>query len=571
MYNNKENLYSLKLHGDKKNRCLKAIGRLKFFLSCLFFGFFLIGFKITNLSILYNKNVFETNNYFKKNNIYNKRADIVDRNGVILATSLPWDDLCVNPRLIRKEDKLKLSKSIAEILDLNEKEIYKKLNSKKSFVYLKRSITPKNYNAIMKLKEPGIFKLKQYKRYYPHQEHASHILGGVNIDNIGIKGIEKNYDKILRDKNFINQNKKLNLSIDIRIQKILDDKLGATISKHKALGGAGIILDIKNSEILAMSSLPQFNPNKMSKLTKKKEFNKTTSGVYELGSVFKSLTVAMALDKEIVNEDTIYDATEPLKEGKYTIHDYHPQERHLKISECITYSSNICFAQVGQDLGEKNIIEYINKMGLNNKAEIEIPEIGQPLYFGNIYLPSKWKKTNIMTFSYGHGVAVSPLQFVNAFTSVINGGNFRNSTLIKDKYLNNVQINRVIKEETSYKVRKLLREVVSKKEGSGDKANVPGYSVAGKTGTAIKSYSNRYNNSKNITSFIGFFPSYNPQFLVFIMVDDPKKIKETFNFVTGGWVAAPTVKRIIEEMSPMLGILPKKQLDKNYNHASLNN
>ena len=143
--------------------------------------------------------------------------------------------------------------------------------------------------------------------------------------------------------------------------------------------------------------------------------------------------------------------------------------------------------------------------------------------------------------------------------------------MIKDKYLNNVQINRVIKEETSYKVRKLLRKVVSNKEGSGDKANVPGYSVAGKTGTAIKNYSNRYNNNKNITSFIGFFPSYDPQFLVFIMVDDPKKIKETFNFVTGGWVAAPTVKKIIEEMSPMLGILPKKQLDKNYNHASLNN
>ena len=274
----------------------------------------------------------------------------------------------------------------------------------------------------------------------------------------------------------------------------------------------------------------------------------------------------MALDKDIVDENTIYDASEPLKEGKYTIHDYHPQERPLKILECIIYSSNICLAQVGLDLGEKNIKEYINKMRLNNKAEIEIPEIGKPI------LPSKWRKTDIMTFSYGHGISVSPLQFVNAFTSVINGGNFRNSTLIKDKYLENIETKIVIKEKTSKKIRKLLREVVKNKEGSGKKANIPGYSIAGKTGTAIKNKFGRYDKDENITSFVGFFPSYDPQFLIFIMIDNPKKIKETFNFVTGGWVAAPTVKRIIEEMSPVLGILPNKKLNKKYdNQASLIN
>ena len=179
-----------------------------------------------------------------------------------------------------------------------------------------------------------------------------------------------------------------------------------------------------------MNSLPQFNPNKIHKLSHKNEFNMATLGVYELGSIFKSLTIAMALDKNIVNEDTIYDATKPLKKGKYTIHDYKPQKRLLKISECILYSSNICFAQVGKDLGEKNIKEYLKKMKLSNKAEIEVPEIGNPL------LPNIWRETNIMTFAYGHGIAISPLQFVNAFTSIINGGNFRYATLIKEKYLN---------------------------------------------------------------------------------------------------------------------------------------
>jgi cell division protein FtsI (penicillin-binding protein 3) len=277
--------------------------------------------------------------------------------------------------------------------------------------------------------------------------------------------------------------------------------------------------------------------------------------------------VAMALDKNIVSENTIYNATKPLKEGKYIIHDYKPQKRPLKVSECILYSSNICFAQIGKDLGEKNIKEYSTKMKLFYKAEIEIPEVGKPLF------PSIWRKTNLMTFSYGHGIAISPLQFVNAFSSIINGGNFRYATLIKEKYLNyNNNNDKVISEKTSHRIRKLLREVVSNKEGSGNKAEVPGYFVAGKTGTAIKNKYHRYEKNKNLTSFVGFFPSYNPEFLIFIMVDEPKPIKETNNYVTGGWVAAPTVKKIISEMAPKLGIIPKEKFKENLQkHVSLKN
>ena len=435
------------------------------------------------------------------------------------------------------------------------------------YFYLKRLISPKEWNAIVRLEEPGIFRLKRYSRHYPHQKLASHIIGGVNIDNQGIIGIEKNFDKILKDKNFINNNGQIQLSIDIRIQKILDDHLSRTIKKHDASGGAGIILNIKQSEILAMISLPQFNPNEIHKISKENGFNKPTLGVYELGSIFKSLTVAMALDKNIVSENTIYNATKPLKEGKYIIHDYKPQKRPLKVSECILYSSNICFAQIGKDLGEKNIKEYSTKMKLFYKAEIEIPEVGKPLF------PSIWRKTNLMTFSYGHGIAISPLQFVNAFSSIINGGSFRYATLIKGKYLNyNNNNDKVISERTSHRVKKLLREVVSNKEGSGNKAEVPGYFVAGKTGTAIKNKYHRYEKNKNLTSFVGFFPSYNPEFLIFIMVDEPKPIKETNNYVTGGWVAAPTVKKIISEMAPKLGIIPKEKFKENLQkHVSLKN
>ena len=543
---------NLELLGDFKERTINAKSRFLVVLFFLFFGYFLITLKIINLSANYNKEL--SNKTFKQNQLMSGfRADIVDRNGVLLTTSIIKNDLVANPIAIRKNKKKIISKEISKILpDLAYEDILKKLESKKSFVYLKRSISPKKYNKIIKIGEPNIFSEQRYVRYYHHQKHASHILGAVNIDNQGIKGIEKKFDKTLKDKNFA-KNNKLQLAIDINLQKILDDHLSQTIKKHSAEGGVGIILDVKSSEILAMNSLPQFNPNQIHKMNKKMEFNNATLGVYELGSIFKSLTVARALDKNIVSENTIYNATKPLKEGKYIIHDYKPQKRPLKVSECILYSSNICFAQIGKDLGEKNIKEYSTKMKLFYKAEIEIPEVGKPLF------PSIWRKTNLMTFSYGHGIAISPLQFVNAFSSIINGGSFRYATLIKGKYLNyNNNNDKVISERTSHRVRKLLREVVSNKEGSGNKAEVPGYFVAGKTGTAIKNKYHRYEKNKNLTSFVGFFPSYNPEFLIFIMVDEPKPIKETNNYVTGGWVAAPTVKKIINEMIPKLRVEPEK-------------
>ena len=543
---------NLKLLGDFKERTINAKSRFSVVLFFLFFGYFLITLKIINLSANYNKEL--SNNTFKQNQlILGFRADIVDRNGVLLTTSIIKNDLVANPIAIRKNEKKIISKEISKILpDLAYEDILKKLESKKSFVYLKRSISPKKYNEIMKIGEPNIFLEQRYVRYYHHQKHASHILGAVNIDNQGIKGIERKFDKTLKDKNFA-KNNKLQLAIDINLQKILDNHLSQTIKKHSAEGGVGIILDVKSSEILAMNSLPQFNPNQIDKMNKKTEFNQATLGVYELGSLFKPLTAAIALDKNILNEDTIYDARKPLIEGKFLIRDYKPKKRKLKFSECILYSSNICLAQVGNDIGVKNMKEYFEKMKLTTKLEIELPEIGPPKIEG-------WRKSNLMTMSYGHGIQISPLQFVNAFNSVINGGKFKYSTLIKNKNYDNNFSSEVISENTSVRVRKLLREVVRNKEGSGDSANVDGFSIGGKTGTAIKVKGKRYIKDKkeNITSFVGFFPSYDPQYLVFIMVDEPKPIKETNNDVTGGWVAAPTVKKIINEMIPKLRMEPEK-------------
>jgi len=543
---------NLELLGDFKARTINAKSRFLVVLFFLFFGYFLITLKIINLSANYNKEL--SNNTFKQNQLMSGfRADIVDRNGVLLTTSIIKNDLVANPIAIRKNKKKIISKEISKILpDLAYEDILKKLESKKSFVYLKRSISPKKYNKIIKIGEPNIFSVQRYVRYYHHQKHASHILGAVNIDNQGIKGIEKKFDKTLKDKNFA-KNNKLQLAIDINLQKILDNHLSQTIKKHSAEGGVGIILDVKSSEILAMNSLPQFNPNQIDKMNKKTEFNQATLGVYELGSLFKPLTAAIALDKNILNEDTIYDAREPLIEGKFLIRDYKPKKRKLKFSECLLYSSNICLAQVGNDIGVKNMKEYFEKMKLTTKPKIEIPEIGSPKIEG-------WRRSNLMTMSYGHGIQISPLQFVNAFNSVINGGKFKYSTLIKNKNYDNNFSSEVISENTSVRVRKLLREVVRNKEGSGDSANIDGFSIGGKTGTAIKVKGKRYIKDKkeNITSFVGFFPSYDPQYLVFIMVDEPKPIKETNNDVTGGWVAAPTVKKIINEMIPKLRVEPEK-------------
>jgi len=547
MFNKKKNL---ELFGDFKERAIKAKLRFSFILSLLFFGFFLITFKIINLSISYNKEL--ANNVFKRNqSIPGFRADIIDRNGDLLATSIIKNDLVAYPRKIRKNKKI-ISKKISKILpELTFEDVLKKLESKKSFVYLKRPISPKKLNEVMKIGEPNIFSVKRYVRYYPHQEHASHILGGVNVDNKGIKGIENKFNKTLKDKNFT-KNNKLQLSIDINLQKNLDYHLSETIKKHSAEGGAGIILDIKSNEILAMNSLPQFNPNHINKMNKKTEFNKATLGVYELGSLFKPLTGAIALDKDIITEDTIYDAREPLTEGKYTIHDYKPKKRKLKFSECILYSSNICLAQVGVDIGEKNMKEYFERMRLTTKPEIELAEIGEPI------VPSIWRKTDLMSMSYGHTIAVSPLQFVNAFNAIINGGKFQYSTLIKKENYNKYSSTKIITENTSKRIRKLLREVVGNKEGSGKNANIKGYSIGGKTGTAIKNKEDRSGyKEENRTSFVGFFPSYDPKYIVFIMVDNPKRIKENFYYATAGWVAAPTVKEIINEMIPRLGIEPE--------------
>ena len=554
---------NLELFGDFKERTINAKLRFSAILFFLFFGYFLITLKIISLSASYNKEL--SKNVFKQNKLMSEfRADIIDRNGVLLATSIIQDDLVANPRAIRKNKKKIISKEISKILpELDFEHILKKLESRKSFVYLKRSISPKKFNEIMKIGEPNIFSVQRYVRHYPHKKHASHILGAVNIDNQGIKGIESKFDKTLKDENFA-KNNKLQLSIDINLQKIMDYHLNQTINKHSAEGGAGIILDVKSSEILAMNSLPQFNPNQIHKMNKKTEFNNATLGVYELGSLFKPLTAAIALDIDILTEDTVFDARKPLIEGKFTIHDYKPKKRKLKFSECILYSSNICLAQVGNKIGEKNMKEYYEKMKLTSKPEIELPEIAKPI------LPNIWRKTNLMTMSYGHGIAISPLQYVNAINSVINGGKFRYSTLIKNKNYNENLSLKVISEDTSKRVRKLLREVVRNKEGSGDNAEIEGYSIAGKTGTAIKNKKNRYIKDETITSFVGFFPSYDPKFLVFIMVDNPKPIKETFYYATGGTVAAPTVKKIINEIIPKLRVEPEADKENEFlQHVNL--
>jgi len=555
---NKKNNFDL--FGDFKERVINAKSRFSLIIFCLFFGFFLITLKIIYLSVGNNQQL--SKNVFKKNqSTPGIRADIVDRNGVLLATSILKNDLVVNPKAIREKKKNNIAKEISKILpELSFEDIFNKLKLKKSFVYIKRDISPKKYKEITKIGEPNIFTQKRYVRYYPHQKHGSHILGGVNIDNEGIKGVEKSFDTQLKNKDS-KENNELKLSIDINLQKNLDEHLTYTIKKHNAEGGAGIILDVKTSEILAMNSLPQFNPNEINKMSKKAEFNNATLGVYELGSLFKPLTGAIALDKNIINEDTIYDARKPLIEGKFEINDYKPKKRKLKFSECILYSSNICLAQVGNDIGEQNMKEYYQRMRLTNKPEIELPEIGEPL------VPNVWRKTSLMTMSYGHGISVSPLQFVNAFRAIINGGRFQYSTLIKKEYNYGSPSTEVITENTSKRIRKLLREVVKNKEGSGKNANIEGYSIGGKTGTAIKNKGKRYITEENRTSFVGFFPSYNPKYIVFIMVDNPKPTKDTFGYATGGWIAAPTVKKIINEMIPRLKIEPEveQKLVKNFN------
>lgn len=472
------------------------------------------------------------------------RADIVDRNGELLATSLKTSSLYANARVVL-DPKEAADKLVQVLPELNHKEILQRLKSGKGFVWLARHLTPQKQAEVLCLGIPGIYFQQDERRVYPHGELFSHVLGYTNIDNQGLGGIERKFNEQL-----LTTGEPLRVSLDTRVQHVLRDELLAGIEKFKAQGGAGLVMDVQTGEIIAMISLPDFDPNKVGKIGSEAKalFNKITLGTYEMGSSFKILTTALFLDSGIANVFTKFDVSAPLRVGRFRIKDFHPAHYPLTVAEIFTESSNIGAAKMALQMGSTLQRAFFKKIGFFSTPSLEIPEIGAPLY------PKKWSEATTITASYGYGVSVSPLQLATAIGGIVNKGIMQKPTLLKTDLSKVPPGSRIISSETSETMCKLMYIIVS--QGRGRKAQVKGYEVGGKTGTANTLEGRSYKEGSNMTSFVGAFPMRNPQYMVLIMVDRPQAIKGTYGFSAAGWNAAPIAGKVIGRIAPLLHVVP---------------
>lgn len=531
---------------DQRAASYLSIGRRRLGVVAMFFGlaFAVISLRLVELTWLDTKQGREITQGNAARGLVD-RASIVDRNGVILASSLRAASLYANPRKIM--DPAQAAKRIVRILPgLNRAAVTKKLSSKRSFVWLQRNITPRQQWLVNELGIPGFAFQEEQRRVYPHGRMASHVLGFVDIDNNGLAGMERYFDDELRAP--AGDGEPLVISLDVRVQHVLRDELWKGMRAYRAKGAAGIILDVRTGEIVALSSLPDFDPNNTRGSNSQARFNRATLGVYELGSVFKTFTTAMALDTGVVKLTGGYDATEPLKIDRYIIRDSHAKKRWLSVPEIFMYSSNIGSAKMALDVGEKRQRKFFDRLGLTNRPALELPEVGSPL------VPNPWREINTLTASYGHGIAISLLQLSTAVAAVVNGGVLIPATLLRRDHGDIPQGTQVITPETSAIMRRLLRLAVAR--GTGRKANVRGYLVGGKTGTAEKPNNGGYRRDALISTFVATFPSDDPKYLVSVMYDEPKGNDTTRGFAGAGWTAAPVTRRIIERIAPVLGVQP---------------
>jgi cell division protein FtsI (penicillin-binding protein 3) len=486
------------------------------------------------------------------------RPDILDRNGEILATDVRTPSLFAEPqRIIDVDEAAELLTAV--ITDIDARELRDRLASKRRFVWLKREITPQQREQIHRLGIPGIGFLPENKRVYPNGAEVSHVIGHVNIDNQGIAGIEKWLDTHgLADLHLAGLatdrlQRPVELSVDLRVQHALRDELIAARTKFKAIAASGVVTDVRTGEVVAMVSEPDYDPNNPREALDPTRINRLTTGVYEMGSTFKALTLAMALDSGKISLKSSFDASHPLQFGKFAIHDFHAQNRVLTAPEIFTYSSNIGSARMALSLGVEYHKWFLKKMGQLNRLRTELPESAEPL------LPKHWSELNTATIAFGHGLAVAPLQAVAAIGALVNGGHLIPPTFLRRTQQEAMDLaKQVIKPETSEKMRYLMRLNVEK--GSATRADVPGYYVGGKTGTSEKVVGGRYSKTKVLTSFTAVVPADRPRYLVLIMLDEPQALPETHGFTTSGWNVVPVGGAVIARIAPLLGIEPRFDL-----------
>lgn len=545
----------IRIDGSKRSALDMAHGRIVLISLGFFVLYLSVAARVFDLTILQGELPRLTGTTLERSNepVQKKekiRADIVDRNGVLLATSLETASLHADPALI--SDPVRVAKALSKAIPgFVYGDVLEKLQRKLRFVRLKPNLTPEEQSRILELGEPGLEFKTEYTRIYPQGALTAHMVGYGDVDGRGLSGIERSFDDLLS-----RGGKPLALTLDVRLQHILRRETNRAISEFSAKGGAGIIMDVATGEVLAATSLPDFDPQYPAAASKKQMFNNITLGVYEPGSTMKIFSTAALLEIKKPNLGMVFETTKPLKVGRFTIRDYHPEPHSLNVPEIFMHSSNIGSALMGQMVGTEALKNFYDDLGLLSPVNIEIDERGRPI------LPNPWRDTSTLTIAFGHGLSVTPLQVVSAATSIVRGGTLVKPTIILDEALANGKKRltdgdeiRVVSQQTSHRMRQLMRLVVT--EGTAKFANVPGYNVGGKTGTAEKIVAGHYDHKKQISSFMGFFPMDAPRYAIFVMVDEPVGNKKSYGYATAGWVAAPAVGRIVAAMAPLLGVKPE--------------
>ena len=470
------------------------------------------------------------------------RADIVDRNGVLLATSLTTASLYADASLIDDPDAI-IAQLRGVLPSLDPERARDQLATERRFVWLHRHLTPREHYRVNRLGIPGLGFQDERRRYYPYGHLTAHVVGFTDRDGQGLAGIERSQNNRLDS-----SADPVRLSLDVRVQAIVHQALINAIDEFQAIGGAGLVMDANTGEILAMVSLPDFNPYEAGEAPEEMRFNRTTLGVYEMGSTFKIFTTAMALDSGVTTLRSGYDATDPIRVGRFTINDFHAQARWLTVPEIVRYSSNIGAVHMAMAVGTERQQEYLRALGMLDRSPVELAEVGFPL------VPERWREINTMTISFGHGLSVSPVQLISGITAMANGGTLYPATILAYEPGTVPAGRRVISAQTSEQIRRLLRMVVA--EGTGRQADAAGYLVGGKTGTAEKTEGRGYARNARLSSFVAAFPMTDPAYIVLAMLDEPQGNASTHGHATGGWVAAPVVGQVVERMAPMLGLPP---------------
>lgn len=532
------------MQGEKSGALSMARSRALIMLLC-FFGLYAVVamrvFDLTYVRPLFSSDqpVFSAKIETPKPDIM--RGNIYDRNQMLLAGNIDVPSLYADPFFI--EDKKATAKALARIFkDKSAQDYLSEIDTKRRFVLIKEDLTAEEQKAVLDAGQPGLMFKEETKRIYPQGTSAAHMLGFTGRDGGGLEGIERAFNEKLA------AGESVVTTLDMRLQHVMHKALIEKVEAFTAKSASGLIMDIHSGDILAAASVPDYDPNVFGQSKASERFNGLMQGVHEMGSTFKIFSTAALLETLHPRLSKTYDATEPLVRGRFKINDYHGEERELTIPEIFSHSSNIGSALMGEEIGTQALRNFYRDLGLMERVSVNDIQTAQPL------LPSTWRDINTLTASYGHGMAVTPLHVVQAVGTIANGGLLvRPNILLNEDDDQNVNRVRVITEENSEKMRQLMRLVV--RDGTGSKAEVEGYGVGGKTGTAEKIGANgRYDKKKLLSSFVGVFPVDDPEYLVFVMVDEPVGNKQSWGYATAGWTAAPAVAEIITKMTRILGM-----------------